>query len=391
MPKKQTTRRTKPSPKPTKKPRSPSTRTKPAKDLVAKLAAEAESDAQAQLEHKLRSEAEDAKARRRGEESRRKIATREADEARRALDVALRVQKHDLGEVNIKPRERTSGVHEATAVLLYSDLHPDEVVTPETVSGLNEFNLEVARARNAKLCRAVPWWLETIRSHEGRAGFKIRDFVLAMLGDMISNTIHPELMESNSLLPAEAVIEVSGYAVEVIDTLLADTELETITIVCAHGNHDRMTIRIRHQTKAGNSLAWILYHTLAERYRNEPRVRFQIARGGLEYSTVYGHSVRWTHGDDIRYHGGVGGLTIPMRKAIDAWNQSRHAHLTCCGHWHQFIDHRDFVVNGSMIGYTAYAQAIKARFEPAAQGFFVLNKQRGKQFASPILLQDGAW
>ncbi len=356
--------------------------------VLAQQAAEASAD----REYKLRLAVEAAKADAKRIEKQRKLAVAEAEEARQALSVALSVAKHKHRELAIKPRERSSRVHEATAVLLYSDLHPDEVVTPDTVAGLNEFNLEIARERNSRLARAVLWNLEAIREHEGRAGYRIRDFILAMLGDLISNTIHPELMESNSLLPAEALLEVETLCCEVIDALLSDDQLESIYVPACHGNHDRMTPKVRHQTKAGNSLAWILYHHLASLYYNEPRVRFDIARGNMVYTDVYGRSIRWTHGDDIRYNGGVLGVGVPMQKAIDAWDQSRSAYLTCCGHYHTFSEHRKYVMNGSLIGYTAYAQSLKARAEPASQAMFLIDKDYGKGWVKPILLQGkGAW
>jgi hypothetical protein len=360
------------------------------KELLGRVANETDADDRDVREHRLRTAAEGAKQDRLRADRQRKAAVRDAQDLQHALEVALDVQSRQ-DELVVQPRERTSGIHEATAVLLYSDLHPEEVVTPDTVSNLNEFNLEIAQQRNDDLIVGARWMLDTVRARGDHPGFVVRDVVLAMLGDVISNTIHPELAESNSLLPADAILFVQQMCQDVIDGLLADEEIAQIYIPCCHGNHDRLTPRIRHQTKAGNSLAWILYHTLAGHYADEPRVRFDIARGNMVYSEIYDHTIRWTHGDDIRYHGGVGGLTIPMRKAIDSWNQSRPAALTCCGHWHQFIDHRDFVVNGSLIGYTAYAQAIKARWEPAAQAFFLLDRDRGKRIASPILLQDGAW
>lgn len=360
-------------------------------DMVRDLAAEAAQDAAAEREYRLRLDADAAKARAASAERQRKIAVDEAKSTREALDVALQVKSASFDERAIVPRERASGIHEATAVLMYSDIHPDEVVDPATVSGLNEFNPTIARERNERLAIGVRWMLDAVRAHHGRAGFKIRDFLLAFLGDLISNTIHPELAENNSMMPADAVLFASELCVQIIDSILADPEIERIVIPCCHGNHDRMTTKIRHSTKAGNSLAWILYHNLAARYADEKRVEFSIARGNMIYTTVYEHNVRWTHGDDVRYWGGVGGITIPLRKAIDSWNKSRHADLTGLGHFHELLDHRDFVVNGCMIGYSPFAQAIKARWEPAAQAFFLLDKKRGKRMFSPIFVQDGRW
>jgi hypothetical protein len=349
-----------------------------------------QASAQADKEHLLRMEVAAARRDVHHALNLRKTAVQEVEELRQALDAAIGVK--EWKPLKVKQRERTSRIHEATAVLLYSDLHPDEVVKPGTVNNLNEFNPTVARERNTALAKAVQWNLEMIREYNGRAGYRIRDCVVGMLGDLISNSIHPELLESNSMSPAEALLFTEQLSAEILDTLLLDDDLETIWVPCCHGNHDRMTPKSRHSTKAGNSLGWIMYHHLAQRYATEPRVKFSIAEGNMIYTDVYGRGIRFTHGDDIRYHGGVGGLTIPMRKAIDSWNQSHHAWLTCCGHWHTWMDSRDFVVNGSLIGYTAFAQAIKARYEPAAQGFFIVDKDYGKGWSKPIQLQGrGEW
>ena len=292
----------------------------------------------------------------------------------------------------MKTREK-GAVQEGTAVLLFSDIHPEEVVLANTVTGLNEFTPDIATERIRNLIEGVRWNLETIRAGKGKAGYKIRDFMLCLLGDLISNTIHPDLSESNAMGPADACNFVFDLLQTVIDALLEDKQLESIVIPCIMGNHDRMTIKGRHQTKAQTSLATIIYANLKRLYRDEPRLKFDIARGSLLYVDVYGKMIRNTHGDDIRYGGGVGGLTIPMRKAIDSWDRSVSAAITNCGHWHQVMDGKDFCVNGSIIGYGPFAQAIKARFEPAAQVFYIIDPDRGKRLFTPIQVQEcpGHW
>jgi len=359
-------------------------------DLVGGLAAEAALDAEREAALQQRRELAKSEHLRKVEEGRRKDTEAKLEEVQRALDVALATSAPRASAYSIESREPSSS-HEATAVLLCSDLHPEEVVLPATVSDLNEFNLETAQQRMSRLFVGAKWMVDALQERGG-PGFVIRDFILAILGDLITNTIHPELLESNALGPADATIYVTELLRGGIDYLLRETDLERIYCPCVHGNHDRMTKRTRHATKAANSLATIVYHQLAQLYADEPRVEFDIARGSLLYTEVYGHTVRWTHGDDVRYWGGVGGITIPLRKAIDSWDASRDAHLTCLGHFHQVTDHRDFVVNGSLIGYSAFAQAIKARFEPAAQAFFLLDRRRGKRMFSPIQVQDtGGW
>ncbi len=358
--------------------------------LVSGLAKETEQDAERELNLKLRRKLAKSEHARKMAESRSSDAERRLEDAQHALDISLATSEPRESVYKIESRE-PSEPHEATAVLLASDLHPEETVSPETVSGLNEFNLSIAQERMTRLFVGAKWMVDALQE-KGGPGFVIRDFILGILGDLITNTIHPELLESNALGPADATIYVTELLRGGIDYLLAETELERIYCPCVHGNHDRMTPKMRHSTKAANSLATIVYHQLAQLYADEPRVEFDVARGSLLYTEIYGHTIRWTHGDDIRYWGGVGGITIPLRKAIDSWDKSRQAHLTCLGHFHQVTDHRDFVVNGSLIGYSAFAQAIKARFEPAAQAFFLLDRRRGKRMFSPIQVQDtGGW
>ena len=92
----------------------------------------------------------------------------------------------------------------------------------------------------------------------------------------------------------------------------------------------------------------------------------------------------------MKYGGGVGGIYIPVNKAINDWNKTvRDVDLDVFGHFHQYIDAGNFVCNGSLIGYNAYAVAIKASFEPPQQAFFLVNrKYRSKTMATPIFVSD---
>ena len=48
----------------------------------------------------------------------------------------------------------------------------------------------------------------------------------------------------------------------------------------------------------------------------------------------------------------------------------------------------NFVVNGSMIGYNAFAVAIKAAYEPPSQVLFAVHSKRGKYMTRLILFDD---
>jgi len=53
---------------------------------------------------------------------------------------------------------------------------------------------------------------------------------------------------------------------------------------------------------------------------------------------------------------------------------------------HQFKDGGNFICNGSLIGYNAFALSIKADYEKPKQAFFLVDKKRGKSIVAPIWL-----
>ena len=137
-----------------------------------------------------------------------------------------------------------------------------------------------------------------------------------------------------------------------------------------------------------------MYHSLASHFKNEERVTFRIAEGYHSFINCYGYNLRFHHGHNTRYLGGVGGLTIPLNKAIAQWNSGVPSRLVADmdiqGHYHTFLDTGmgGFICNGSLIGYNAFAKSIKARYERPSQTFFVIDKKRGKTFVCPILLDE---
>jgi len=116
----------------------------------------------------------------------------------------------------------------------------------------------------------------------------------------------------------------------------------------------------------------------------EKRVKFTLEEAYHTYLTVYGRVLRFHHGHNVRYGGGVGGLTIPTNKAIAQWNTVFRADVDFFGHHHTFTLHNNFVVNGSLIGYNGYAITIKAPFEKPKQAFLLLDKDRGVSVSIPI-------
>ena len=262
-----------------------------------------------------------------------------------------------------------------------SDWHVEEEVDPEKMHGVNEFNLKIAEAR------AHRFFVNSLRLINLTARDSvIRRVCVGLLGDLFSNSIHPELMEINQLGPQPAARFAKDLIVGGIQYWLKNSDL-TFEINCVGGNHGRMTEKTRIATNAENSLETFAYWFLAAEFKDEPRVTFRIAPGDMLYSQIFpGYRVRFIHGDQISFGGGVGGVTIPLNKWIGRQDQSIRADLTCLGHFHQLLDGGRFLLNGSLIGASPYSQRFGFSPEPPAQQFALIHSRGGgcKSIVAPI-------
>ncbi len=277
----------------------------------------------------------------------------------------------------------SSKLGEAVAVVVASDWHIEEEVEPATVNGLNKYTLEIAQKR------AEQFFQNTLKLVEKEQNATIIDtLVIALLGDFISSNIHDALLEINQLRPIEAMIMAENLLIGGIDYLLANSKLKLI-IPCHVGNHSRITKKVHISTETGNSLETFMYLHMKDHYKNEKRVTFAIADGYLSYLKIWDFTICMHHGHSIKFQGGIGGLTIPIRKAISQWEKLRRADLYIMGHWHSFFDGGNFIVNGSLIGFNPFAIFIKADFERPKQTFFLVSKKyNSKTVVIPILFDQ---
>lgn len=264
-------------------------------------------------------------------------------------------------------------------VMLCSDWHVEEPVDPATVNGCNEYNLKIANACIDRLPEAFNWLMRDKR-------FDCRTGIVWLGGDLISGYIHAELEENNFLSPVKATLWLLPRIERMLRIILADSGLESLIVPCNDGNHGRLTHKIRVSTRTANSIEWLLYQTLAARMADEPRIRFQVAAGEWNYLDVFDRTLAFTHGDSFRYQGGVGGLTIPLRRGMNEIRKYRKVDYVSMGHFHQRMDLGDICVNGSMIGPTPYSVRIHAQPEQRQQSWFMLDSTRGKALSAPVWL-----
>jgi hypothetical protein len=302
----------------------------------------------------------------------------ENQDLRMRFNAAMDIQNAQKDWTKI-PKYEGSG--EAVPLVMFSDWHMEETIRKGEVPGCdNAYNPEIAKRRAAKAAQGAAYLINSSR-YLG----KIDTAVLWLGGDFISGHIHEELMESNSRSPIKAVTDLAHPALaSAIEHILANCNLTKLIIVCNYGNHGRITPRIRHKTGHDHSLEWMMYQDLKREFKGEKRIEWHIADAYHHYLRIFDSLVRFHHGDNIAYYGGVGGLSIPMLKAIGQWNKIQRCDLDVTGHYHQRRDYGPVLVNGSLCGFGAYAMAIKADYERPQQQFAVLQPRRGKTMTAEI-------
>lgn len=282
-------------------------------------------------------------------------------EKEREVEAAIRIATTPQ-EYTLKTKPAKS--LRTTQIIMWSDWHVEEIVNPQSVNHLNEFNERVADAR-IQSCILNSARLMEITAKDA----PVDATILHLGGDFISGNIHTELLENTWARPIDAMIWAQDRLMAGIRHLAARTP--KLIIVCNVGNHSRITQKTHFATEQGNSLEKFAYKNMCHALRDLANVEWIIAEGYHVFVDLYGKTIRFHHGHAVKYGGGIGGIFIPAYKAISQWNKARRADLDCFCHFHTLKNGGNFILNGSLIGYNSYAVAIKADFEKPYQKFFL--------------------
>jgi hypothetical protein len=284
----------------------------------------------------------------------------------------------ELAEATYNPARRyrigsaVSGkASSCTALLMLSDLHLEERVDPEVCMGYR-YNLEIAAKRNDRVINTA---IEVLQNQ--RRFFPWKDMVIWLGGDMISGAIHQELEATNFQGPAEAILFAQDMMLADIEKIRTALTPRKVTIVCNMGNHGRTTHRKRFSDGYNHSWEWLAFHNMARLFAKDKAVEFIIAKGSLIEIEIENTPIRFTHGDDIRFDGGVGGVFIPLAKKIANWDRRWKAAKTILGHFHSHFHIDAAVMNGCLIGPNAYSIAGGFAAQRPSQTTAIVDSRRG--------------
>jgi hypothetical protein len=294
------------------------------------------------------------------------------------------IQSLDLASVKSVPIEpkHSSKTSEATAIMVGGDWHAFEIVDPKTVNNSNEYNPIIAQKSIRNFFKNGLRLVEI-----NRHGVKINNLIVTLLGDLMNGYIHDDFKEMSGGTPQEEMRFIFKEVCDGLDFLLKYGKFNKIIVTGNCGNHGRATKFTNISNMAANSNETLLYHMIADRYSNNKKIEFVIADGYHIYQEVYGYKLRMHHGDSLKGGLGVGGISVPVKRAIARWNTEYKADLDILGHFHQFYYGGDFFMTGSMVGANGFSKFIKAPFEEPKQGFLLIDKKRFVTVVSPIFVR----
>lgn len=270
--------------------------------------------------------------------------------------------------VKIEPRRHEEGSRYAVA--LFSDAHIEETVTSESVLGLNEYNVEIAEER-------IKAYFRNLLACCQRD--KVETLYFASLGDTISGFIHSELEQENGLTPVEAVVKAQSILVSGLK-YLCDGGLRVIFIGIV-GNHSRTTKKIQHANGFKMSYEWMMYKNvknICEIIGLE--VEFIIPNSEMAViDTEDSRRFIFVHGYQIKSSGTntVCGIYPALNRLAMKWDRTFHQDKIYLGHFHSCISIPSATVNGSIIGFNAYALSNGFAYEEPAQMYEVYDSEVG--------------
>jgi predicted phosphodiesterase len=352
---------------------------------------EIENSREAELEGKL------AAARRERDALKRQLGRLEEEktELETALDIVKDIETHTPTPPEWLAPE-PSGKHRGTPVLLLTDTHFDEIVTPEEVMGLNSYNREIAEVRLKKAFEGAVLlpnhWLGSNLIKEG--------IVLAFGGDLITGEIHDELTSTNEATIPETI----EYWLDpmIAGIKLLREEYGKVHVVVVDGNHDRFYKKKRSKKAARGSFSWLFWKQVARyfKYTRSSNVSFQIPDSRDTIFPVYDTRVLLHHGDQFRGGSGISGVVSPLHIG-DYRKRRKHASaetytgrkdlrfdIQLMGHFHHRNSLPGIITGGCLKGYDEYAMTGNFPFDEASQELLIFTPERGLTFQAPIYVQD---
>lgn len=285
-----------------------------------------------------------------------------------------------------RERKASATATEETLLLLLSDWHAYEIVKPERVMDLNEYNADIMGRRVWRVVDSV----RNIASKMRAGNWRFPRLVVACNGDFISGTIHE--VEKHSDAP-NVIRAVQGCGMVLAQALrdLAGS-FDRVDVFGTGGNHGRLPDHKRvSQKDPTRNWDFLIYLMAQAALADVKNISFMLPDS---YSCVYdveGWRFCQNHGHDIKSW-----QSIPfygISRTATGLNALRVAagtpiHYFLYSHFHNpgniCAPGSEYFVNGSLIGGTEFSVNGLGRSDEPSQLLFGVHKEHGVTHRWPL-------
>ena len=272
---------------------------------------------------------------------------------------------YKFGEDSIKSGDKF-------VIALFSDAHIEETVNKDSVLGLNEYNTEIAKYRIERYFVGLSKCLQIDGASK---------LFFASLGDTISGFIHESLQQENGMTPPEAVIFGQSLIVSGLKYLKEHNPNIDITFIGIYGNHSRLTKKIQYDNGFKLSYEYIMYKNIKSICElSGMDINFILPKSEMCLVELPNKErVIFIHGYQVRSSGtgSVCGIYPALQRLAMKWDRTFHQNHIYLGHFHSSISIPTATVNGSIIGYNAFAMSNGFSCEEPTQMYELYDNEIG--------------
>lgn len=277
---------------------------------------------------------------------------------------------------NYRPKKKGDIVE--SAVLMLSDLHADEVVEPQEVDYLEEFNFPICVKRACHLVQEVAKWCN--RSLDN---FHFDELVILGMGDYTNGEIHRAENYFGDQMTADLAIgELIGHIVADLASHFPHVRFCNVT-----GNHGRRSQKIEFDKKAENNNHDTLIARIAQIYcRDLENVTFKFPDAVSHIVPIKGFNYHMTHGHGKRTASNIWQRSESFAKNTNAIHKGRYDYFVQ-GHYHTPGRVGNLISNGAFLATDQFSyQSLQAAGSPT-QILFGSHEHNGATWSLPIDLR----
>ncbi len=196
----------------------------------------------------------------------------------------------------------------ASAIFKLSDLHCGEVVVGSEVNYANEYNSSVMVKRLDRIFYYLVYYCKK---------FNIKDLYIESIGDLISGSIHDELIRTNEFTDVDAVFFLQDYLIKKL--LEIESNFDSITVDFLVGNHGRLSQKPQYKTSAKLNWEYVLSKNIENIFNilqkdtdeKDRKIKINIFDSLFIVKKIEGRSFLITHGHFMTGAGTGGFAGLP--------------------------------------------------------------------------------